>query len=1214
MKGCEKCYMKRLCVVIVPLLLLALGGSPDDASAVTLTPLSLFTGSTDGHSPVAGLIQAGDGFFYGTATAGGTGGNGTVFRISSTGVLTNLHLFTGNSDGASPGAPLIQGIDGNLYGTTFFGGAHDAGVVFKITPAGTLTTLWQFTGGAAGSEPIAALVQGNDGNFYGTASQGGAGNAGTVFRITPPVVFTNLPAVFTNLYSFTGGADGGIPAAGLILGLDGSFYGTTSAGGTGGNGTIFKITSLGTLTTLYRFLGGAGDGSGPEAGLIQVNSTNFMGTTYFGGTYDNGVAFRLNITGTASNTVTILHTFTGGADGANPVAGLMLANDGQYYGTASGGGSVGNNGTIFRTDSKGTFTNLYTFTGLTDGAVPLAGLVQDTNGYFYGTCSAGGTADNGNVFQLVLALYVSATNTNDPLANGNIAHPFSHIQDGLNAATNLDTVLVLNGVYSGTGNTNLDFFGRSIAVRSVNGPSNAVIDCQFTGGGFWLHDGEGNSSVIDGFTIKRAASNIAAIYLESGSPTINNCIFQGNGGEVLRGNPVSFSATPTAVNGCLFAQNVGVVVDVGSGEVDLQNSLFVSNQNTCVNAVVNDSYATIRNCVFRLNQGTVIHDGEFYGRVSISIADSLIQTNAGTACSLQNGTVSDSTIEDNQGDGYDEVSSGHGNSGIVSMSNVLIQHNNGFGLNAAGDASVANCTFSSNGGIGLQAAPRTGFGPNGELPQSGTFTYCLVTGNGGGGMGGNSQCTFDSCVSSFNSTGGIMGCGGNYVNCLVENNLGPAVALNCSGGSAILNNCTAVNNPGLASLGSGNSATLYNSISWGNGANPVGTLGNSFLGASYSDIQFGTGQTWFGTGCIDADPQFVSGMDSHLTVSSPCLAAGIFSNSPALDIEGQPRGNPPDMGCYEVSKADSDRDGIPDWWMLRYFGHTTGLTNDDSLANDDADGTGQNNLYKYVVGLDPTNPASVFLLQVTAVTNQPAQYNLTFSPWDGRRTYSPQFTTDLVEGVWLPLPGYTGPVTNGNQVTITDINAIGPQRFYRIDISYSTVANTTIAPSIPSGGMATAVSISEVTITWAASTDFSGFGVAGYQVYRDGVLVMTTTENNFSESGLSANTLYCYTIVAYDNAGNTSAASSQICVTTLSPSPTDPAPPSNLVVTATTSTSITLQWQDNANNELGFQIQRATSPAGPWDVLGNVGANVTSFMDLGLDSSTTYYYQVAAFN
>ena len=860
-----------------------------------------------------------------------------------------------------------------------------------------------------------------------------------------------------------------------------------------------------------------------------------------------------------------------------------------------------------------------TYTGnlIEHGGLPIA----QVRVWNYSACVGAGTDCNVffNNLRLLSATnwYVSATSTNDPLTNGTPAHPFAHIQDGLNAASSLDTVLVLDGVYSGTGNTNLDFLGKSITLQSVNGPSNAVIDCQFTGRGFWLHHGEGNSSVIAGFTITRATSNDAAIYLQSGSPTISNCVFQGNGGEVLKGNPASFSAIPVVVENCLFAQNAGVVVDVGSGQVDLQNSLFVSNQNTCVNAVASDSYATINNCVFRFNQGTVINDGEFFGRVWISIADSLIQSNAGTACSLQNGTVNDSTIEYNQGDGYDEVSSGYDDSGNVSMSNVLIQHNSGFGLNAAGDASVADCTFSSNGGLGLGTTPRTGPGPHGDLPQSGAFTRCLATGNGGGGMGGNSQCTFDSCVSSFNSTGGIVGCGGNYVNCLVENNLGPAVALNCSGGSATLNNCTTRNNSGLVSFGNattGSSATLYNSISWGNGTNPVGTLVNGSFGALYSDIQFGTGQPWFDTSCIDADPEFVSATDSHLTVSSPCVAAGLSINSPALDIEGEPYGSPPDMGCYGVSKTDADRDGIPDWWVLRYFGHATGLSIDGSLANDDADGTGQNNLFKYVAALDATNPASVFLLQLTAVTNQPTQYNLTFGPWARGRTYTPQFSTDLVAGVWLPLPGYTGPVTNGNQVTITDTNAIGPQRFYRVDITYLSVANTTIAPTIPSGGMAAAVSISEVTITWGASTDFSGFGLAGYQVYRDGVLITTTTATSLLESGLSANMQYCYTIVAIDNVGNASSVSSKICVTTLSPLPGDPAAPSNLAATVTTSTSITLQWQDNSNNELGFQIQRATSPAGPWSIVGTTGANVTSFTDPGLNSSTTYYYQVAAFN
>ena len=684
----------------------------------------------------------------------------------------------------------------------------------------------------------------------------------------------------------------------------------------------------------------------------------------------------------------------------------------------------------------------------------------------------------------------------------------------------------------------------------------------------------------------------------------------------MKGNPTTYFPNATVVENCTFLQNSGVVVDVGSGQIDLQDSSFVSNQNTCVNAATNDSFATIDNCVFQFNQGTVISDGEFYGQVGISIANSLIQSNTGTACSLQNGTVEDSTIEYNQGDGYDEISGGFDNSGSLSMSGVVIQNNTGVGLNAAGDASVDNCTFSSNGGVGLSATPRTGIGPHGEVPQVGLFSYCVTTGNGGGGMGGNSQCTFNSCTSSLNPMGGIVGCGGSYVDCLIENNLGPALAPNCSGGTITLNNCTARNNPGLVSFANATTAnaTIYNSISWGNGASPVGPLASGTFAASYSDIETGTGQSWFGTGCINVDPQFVSTSDSHLQMSSPCVSAGVFSNTPTLDIEGTARGNPPDMGCYEVSKVDSDQDGIPDWWMLRYFGHADGSSNDYSLATDDADGTGQNNLFKYIAGLDPTNPSSVFQLQLLAVTNQPAQYNLVFSPWIGRRTYSPQFNTDLVAGVWSPLAGYLGPFTNGNQITVTDPNAINPQKFYRVDINSSSAAGTTGVPSTPSGGMAAAVSKAQITVTWAPSIDFSGLGLAGYQVYRNGVLITTTTENSFSETGLSSNTLYCYTIVALDNAGNKSSMSSSFCVTTLGPLPGDPASPTNLTVTAVTVSSITLNWQDKSNNETGFQISRATSSNGYWGVIGNVGANVTNFTDFYPSPSTTYYYEVAAFN
>jgi Fibronectin type III domain len=175
------------------------------------------------------------------------------------------------------------------------------------------------------------------------------------------------------------------------------------------------------------------------------------------------------------------------------------------------------------------------------------------------------------------------------------------------------------------------------------------------------------------------------------------------------------------------------------------------------------------------------------------------------------------------------------------------------------------------------------------------------------------------------------------------------------------------------------------------------------------------------------------------------------------------------------------------------------------------------------------------------------------------------------------------------------------------------LADTT-PPSIPSGVIATAISTSQVSVSWNASTDSGGSGLAGYQVYRNGTLVTTTTATSYGDSGLSAATSYCYTIVADDNAGNNSSTSPATCATTLSPASTPPAAPSNLAAMVVTPTSITIDWQNNADNELGFQIQRATSSGGPWSVAGTVGTGVTSYTDTGLDPSTTYYYEVAAFN
>lgn len=199
-----------------------------------LTSLYSFSGASDGSQPVAGLVLGSDGNFYSTTEYGGTNGDGTVFRISTNGDLTSLYSFTGSSDGYAPGGGLARGSDSTFYGTTEYGGTNDAGTVFQISPGGALTSLYSFTGGNDGGEPEAGLAPGTDGNLYGTTGYGGTNYCGTLFKISPN-------GVLATLYSFTGVQDGAIPQAGLMQARDGNFYGTTESGGMGAVGTVFQL-------------------------------------------------------------------------------------------------------------------------------------------------------------------------------------------------------------------------------------------------------------------------------------------------------------------------------------------------------------------------------------------------------------------------------------------------------------------------------------------------------------------------------------------------------------------------------------------------------------------------------------------------------------------------------------------------------------------------------------------------------------------------------------------------------------------------------------------------------------------------------------------------------------------------------------------------------------------------------------------------------------
>jgi uncharacterized repeat protein (TIGR03803 family) len=367
-------------------LLITVGGAHAKSTETTLYS---FTGGADGSGPYAGLIEDKSGNLYGTTLFGGANSYGTVFKVTPSGTETVLYSFdstVNGVDGFEPYAGVIEDKSGNLYGTTYLGGAHDGGTVFELAPNGTEKVLYSFTGGADGLSPFAGLIR-KKGKLYGTTVEGGAHGDGTVFEVTPG-------GKEKVLHSFTGGADGAYPEAGVIMDKTGNLYGTTPSGGAGGLGTVFEVAPDGTETVLHSFTGSP-DGKGPGAGLIMDKKGQLYGTTVFGGANNQGTVFELAPDGTE----TVLYSFTGGADGGLPQAGLIMDKKGSLYGTTEGGGNPAyNGGTVFELAPDGTETVLYSFTVGADGGLPTAGLIEKA-GNLYGTTQAGG-AGGGTVFKV----------------------------------------------------------------------------------------------------------------------------------------------------------------------------------------------------------------------------------------------------------------------------------------------------------------------------------------------------------------------------------------------------------------------------------------------------------------------------------------------------------------------------------------------------------------------------------------------------------------------------------------------------------------------------------------------------------------------------------------------------------------------------------------------------------------------------------------------
>ena len=388
---------QRACVIVLVVTVTVIA-----APAQIFITVTDFDGTHGANPSVMSLVQGLDGNLYGVTNLGGANGAGVVFNVSG-GAITDLHDFTykmpegGYPVGGlvpAPPAPLKKGQrprPQNFYGTTPTGGNLSSGTIYKVSAKGALTTVHSFSG-ADGQGPWDHLIQAADGRFYGTTINGGNAGSGTVFEMTPA-------GAVTTLHSFVGGGtDGAFPVDALVQGTDGNFYGTTIQGGLNNSaGTIFKMTPAGKLVWLYSFgVGGALDGVQPRGGLVEGLDGNFYGTANGGGSPGGGGGTIFQIT--PGGVFTKLHSFGGyPGDGALPNDSLVLGTDGNLYGTTANGGSAGaacNCGTLFQISPGGAYKLLYSFTGKADGRLPYGGLVQATDGNFYGATLAGGNNTN----------------------------------------------------------------------------------------------------------------------------------------------------------------------------------------------------------------------------------------------------------------------------------------------------------------------------------------------------------------------------------------------------------------------------------------------------------------------------------------------------------------------------------------------------------------------------------------------------------------------------------------------------------------------------------------------------------------------------------------------------------------------------------------------------------------------------------------------------
>jgi uncharacterized repeat protein (TIGR03803 family) len=397
------CLRRAAAVLTTSLLLTAAAqeasARTQEANVVPVAALATLT-LTDRPSAIRGNpLLASDGNIYFVSTAGGKA-YGSIVKLAPDGTLSLVYAFATADEGYNVYAGLTEGADGNFYGTSYFGGDKNGGSIFKVTPSGTFTLLRSLGENKRDAYfPYGGVVQGPDGNLYGTTLRGGVNDKGTVFRIS------TSGSDFSIIASFAG-SDGENPEGTLIVGADGNLYGTTLQGGSSNRGTIFRVTTGGSVSTVYSFpslgafntlgLSTNETGANPRAGLFLAADGNYYGTAYQGGANGYGTVFRM----TPGGAVSVVHAFTGAPFGSGfPLSGVTQDASGNLYGTTESGGYL-NQGTAWRIAPDGTFSLLHSFSGtLIDGSKPNGTLVP-LGGAIYGATLSDSVSGEGVIFKL----------------------------------------------------------------------------------------------------------------------------------------------------------------------------------------------------------------------------------------------------------------------------------------------------------------------------------------------------------------------------------------------------------------------------------------------------------------------------------------------------------------------------------------------------------------------------------------------------------------------------------------------------------------------------------------------------------------------------------------------------------------------------------------------------------------------------------------------